>query len=106
MRIESQTYDQTKANEESLGDTLQNFSPPKAIVDCLQRWIKLQFSENFKWVGKKTVAHGIQQDTFSCIPGAANMIAHGIWGDEIWSTDKRMLDRVQWFVNLTVSLIT
>lgn len=52
------------------------------------------------------MAHGIQQDTFSCIPGAANMIAHGIWGDEIWSTDKRMLDRVQWFVNLTVSLIT
>ncbi|KAE9383389.1 hypothetical protein BT96DRAFT_951391 [Gymnopus androsaceus JB14] len=85
------------------GDTLPNFSAPKAIADSLQRWIKLQFSKNFKWVRKKMVAHGIQRDTFSCIPGLANMIARAIWGDELWSMDKRMLDRVQWYVNLTPS---
>ncbi|KAJ3963627.1 hypothetical protein EV361DRAFT_985692, partial [Lentinula raphanica] len=28
-------------------------------------------------------------------------IAHGIWGDELWSDEKKMLDRIRWFVKLT-----
>ncbi|KAF9039557.1 hypothetical protein BDP27DRAFT_1431579 [Rhodocollybia butyracea] len=85
------------------GDTLKDFSAPKAVADCIQRWIKLQFGESFQWVGK-LVVHGIQQDAISCIPGTANTIAHGIWGDKLWSMGKRMLDCVQWFVSLTPSI--
>ncbi|KAJ3833288.1 hypothetical protein F5878DRAFT_700127 [Lentinula raphanica] len=85
------------------GDTLPKFSPPKVIGDHLQRWIKLTFGENFEWVGKATVVHGTQEDAISCIPGTANMIAHGIWGDELWSDGKKMVDRTRWFVRLTES---
>ncbi|KAJ3765163.1 hypothetical protein FB446DRAFT_795330 [Lentinula raphanica] len=85
------------------GDMLPNFSPPKAIADHLRRWIKLKYGQNFEWVGKATVAHGTQEDAISCIPGTANMISHGIWGDELWTDEKKMLDRVRWFVRLTQS---
>ncbi|KAJ3715442.1 hypothetical protein C8R42DRAFT_645842 [Lentinula raphanica] len=62
------------------GDTLPKCSPPKVIGNHLQRWIKLKFGENF---------------------GTANMISHGIWGDELWSDEQKMLDRIRWFMKLT-----
>ncbi|KAJ3817168.1 hypothetical protein F5880DRAFT_1618539 [Lentinula raphanica] len=56
------------------GDTLPNFSPPKVI-------------ERHSW------------NTGGCY--FMYSIAHGIWGDELWSDEKKMLDRIRWFVKLT-----
>ncbi|KAH7867805.1 uncharacterized protein C8R40DRAFT_1061903 [Lentinula edodes] len=83
------------------GDTLPGFSPPRVVAEHIRSWIKLRYKINFSWVGKASVEHGIQEDGISCIPGTANMIAHAIWGDELWTIKERMLDRVRWFVNLT-----
>ncbi|KAJ3859861.1 hypothetical protein EV359DRAFT_85928 [Lentinula novae-zelandiae] len=83
------------------GDTLPGFSPPRVVAEHIHSWIKLRYKINFSWVGKAIVEHGIQEDSISCILGTANMTAHAIWGDELWSIKERMLDRVRWFVNLT-----
>ncbi|THU91016.1 hypothetical protein K435DRAFT_801575 [Dendrothele bispora CBS 962.96] len=42
----------------------------------------------------------IQNNAISCIPASMNAIAHGVFGDKLWSPETWQLDRLQWFLTL------
>ncbi|KAM6488976.1 hypothetical protein JOM56_015612 [Amanita muscaria] len=44
--------------------------------------------------------HGIQDDWFSCGIILANTISHAVFGDTLWTPQRAVSDRIQWFLTL------
>ncbi|KAF7300831.1 hypothetical protein MKEN_01309000 [Mycena kentingensis (nom. inval.)] len=82
------------------GDSIKDFAPPKNLLSSVQTWVKKRFGLSFEIKGR-ALRSGQQQDSFSCIPAAINMIAAAIFGDDLWTPEKREVDRVRWFVRLS-----
>ncbi|KAJ3977856.1 hypothetical protein EV361DRAFT_943953 [Lentinula raphanica] len=66
----------------SWADSIETFPPPQKT--------------SFKELGN-VLPHGVQNDSISCIPASINAIAHGVFGDALWSQDTWRLDRINWF---------
>ncbi|KAJ3819239.1 hypothetical protein F5880DRAFT_1616648 [Lentinula raphanica] len=81
------------------GDTLKHTGVPKEVLDDTQKWLKARFGGTFKLLGN-TLTHGEQYDGISCIPATMNTIAHGIFGDALWTHEGRFADRIRWFTEL------
>jgi hypothetical protein len=81
------------------GDSIQGFPKPKAIIANIERWTKARFGGKFRCLGN-TLAHGTQDDFFSCIPASMSAIAHGVFGDPLWTVENLWMDRVEWFRKL------
>lgn len=73
---------------------------PKAIIRKLQWWLKCRFGEKFKDIGNQ-LGHGKQEDWTDCGIVSANTAAHELFRDEeLWTVEKKQLERVAWFVKL------
>ena len=75
---------------------MPTFPAPHKVIRDLQVWLKSVFGHTFADKGN-SLEHGIQADAISCIPAAINTIAHGIFGDPLWTPEDRFLDRMKWF---------
>ncbi|KAJ7577185.1 hypothetical protein C8J56DRAFT_798958 [Mycena floridula] len=83
----------------AFGDTIPTYPEPKKILKNTQSWLRARFKGPFTDLGN-TLKHGVQKDSISCIPGAMNTIAVGVFGDDLWNHENRFLDRVRWFTSL------
>lgn len=64
----------------------------------------VSFGGKFSETGN-SLAHGVQEDGISCIPVTMNTIAHGIFGEPLWTHEHWYLDRMKWFLKLVPKLI-
>lgn len=69
-------------------------------MNHLEGWLNARFGGGFQNRGD-SLKHGEQRDTYSCLICAANTIAHAVFGDELWNSKRRGVDRVYWFLKFT-----
>ncbi|KAJ3965299.1 hypothetical protein EV361DRAFT_955152 [Lentinula raphanica] len=86
----------------SWADSLENFPLPRKVVGHIQKWLQARHKGVFREMGN-TLPHGMQNDGISCIPSSINTIAHGVFGDALWSQNTWRLDRIRWFTSLVPS---
>lgn len=83
-----------------LGDSLfKEHPPPITLIAATQKWLHARFKGPFKELGD-SLSHGIQADGISSLICSANTIAHGVFGDTLWSADYCSNTRVEWFSTL------
>jgi hypothetical protein len=84
------------------GDSLvhKGMPPPKATLKQVQTWLKKRFGKEFKntW---DSLAHGDQEGFIDCGILASNTAAHDIFGDALWTYERKAIERVQWFIRLS-----
>lgn len=73
---------------------------PKTALKKIQWWLKARFGREFTKL-ENSLEHGRQDDYTSCGILASNTVAHDVFGDEIWTCEKKFLERVKWFVILS-----
>ncbi|KAI0688683.1 hypothetical protein C8T65DRAFT_700472 [Cerioporus squamosus] len=84
-------------NEISYADSLGQAIPsPKEILERTRWWASKRFTGKFKVIGHK-LSIGRQLDGYSCGICAINAMTHDIFGDALWSDEKKALHRVRWF---------
>lgn len=72
---------------------------PKAFVQSLLRWIRIVFERELKNQGN-TMAHGIQNDGFSCGIILGNTISAGIKETPLWNPQHAIYERLGCFLRL------
>jgi len=84
------------------GDSLSHrgIGAPRATIKKLQGWLKTQFKKDLTDCGDQ-LEHGLQDDGTSCGILAANMAAHEVFGDTLWTMKRKTAKRVEWFVALS-----
>lgn len=97
----------TNASEliDMLGDSLISAKESKnmrTIVEDVRAWIFDAFRQSFT-DGGNTLAHGQQDDTFSCGVCTVNTIEHAIFGVALFTHRKRHLLRVRCFNRLVMA---
>jgi len=65
----------------------------------LCRWLTVRFRLDPRNEGD-IMHHGKQMDTFNCGPAMANTISHYLFKKPLWTPDRAILERVQWFLNI------
>lgn len=65
-------------------------------MEKLQWWLCSTFGKTFKEMGN-SLAHGVQDNMFSCGIVAMNAIAHDLFSDPLWTPYQKALARTQWF---------
>lgn len=65
----------------------------------LRKWLKIQFRLDPENLGDIMI-HGTQTDTFNCGPAAASTISHHTLGTDLWTPERAVLERVQWFLKI------
>ena len=83
-----------------IGDSLEDMIPPPTeFIKNLQLWLKSRFGGLFQ-LGAK-LKHGKQNDGHSCGICTANTIAVAVLGEDIWTSKRSAVERVEWFSKLT-----
>lgn len=59
-----------------------------------------RFGKPFKNTGD-SLAHGRQEDFTDCGMLTANTAAHNIFNDELWTKDRKNVERARWFITLS-----
>ncbi|KAJ7205209.1 hypothetical protein GGX14DRAFT_368089 [Mycena pura] len=81
------------------GDGIRGYPEPKSTIRHIMYWLQRRFEGSFKTLGK-TLAHGVQKDSISCIPIAVNAVTHAIFQDTLWTPVNREVHRIQLFLNV------
>jgi hypothetical protein len=76
--------------------------PPKGIIKKLQWWLRKRFRGPFKDCGD-TLEHGLQEDGTECGIVAPNTAAREVFRDELWTTDRKVFERANWFCKLSAA---
>ena len=84
------------------GDSLHHrgMAPPRTAIKKLKWWLKSRFEREFKDCGD-TLNHGFQIDVTDCGILAANTAAHDVFNDVVWTVERKIEERVQWFLTLS-----
>ncbi|KAF7291093.1 hypothetical protein MKEN_01491200 [Mycena kentingensis (nom. inval.)] len=82
------------------GDTIRGGKPWAVIENGVRIWLRKRFRErSFDFVGI-TLKSGKQDDGISCVPASLNIFSHEVFGDELWSPEKRDIHRIELFLVL------
>ncbi|KAF8801615.1 hypothetical protein BYT27DRAFT_7261749 [Phlegmacium glaucopus] len=71
---------------------------PGKIISHLQVWLKQAFGKRFKNQGNM-LPHAIQEDAYSCPIIAVNTIAHSVFDQPLWTTERAVAERLSWFIH-------
>jgi len=77
---------------------------PSNFVNSLQTWFETCFGKPFENRGN-TLAHAVQDDTFSCGIITINTIEHAIFGRALWEHNCSSKERLAWFKRLALTSI-
>ena len=87
----------------SLGNSLeevgQGIGVPTKYIKSLQIWFKSLYGKSFKNRGN-SLAHAVQNDSFSCGVITMNTIAHAIFQQPLWTPNDALEHRLKWFKRL------
>jgi len=72
---------------------------PTAFVKGAQRWLQTRLQIHAEDVGD-VLHHGNQNDSFNCGIVAINTIAHNILDVDLWTPEKAVRERAEWFLKL------
>lgn len=76
-------------------------APPfDKMLKGLRKWITEQFGWKLMNLGN-ILSRPLQTDTYSCSICALSTIAHGIFGDPLWTQRNASAHRLNWFLELT-----
>jgi hypothetical protein len=76
--------------------------PPKAIIKKLQWWLQKHFRGPFKDCGD-AIEHGLQADGTECGIITPNTVAQEVFHDDLWTTDCKVLECINWFCKLSAA---
>ncbi|KAF9459537.1 hypothetical protein BDZ94DRAFT_1381618 [Collybia nuda] len=88
-------------SELSYGDSLSHrgMAPPKQATKKLKWWLGKRFNSAFVDLGD-SLEHGSQEDGTECGLLATNTAAHETFHDTLWTCERKILERVEWFNKL------
>lgn len=84
-----------------VGDSLSHrgMAPPKHTIKKLQWWLGKRFNNSFVNLGDD-LEHGSQEDGTECGLLATNTAAREMFHDTLWTCERKILERVEWFNKL------
>ncbi|GLB42721.1 hypothetical protein LshimejAT787_1201700 [Lyophyllum shimeji] len=90
-----------EAYELSYGDSLahKGMAAPKDLIRKLQWWLKKRIGRQFKEMGDQ-LEHGRQEDWTDCGVISPNTAAHEVFNDELWTCERKVHERLRWFLTL------
>src|SRR6267378_2389294 len=73
------------------------FSSHRMFMLQLRLWLRVRFDLDPE-DGGDCMPHGRQNDTFNCGPATSNTIAHFVFKEPLWKSEKAIYHRIQWFL--------